>query len=212
MKLNIAKSFSVIMITLLLLITLIIAVNATDYNGSKLKAQYDTFLANPGNHELEKLLQILPNKREKIGDHQVMDYIFMNLEPLEALAWQGNSIAIDVLFKMLYLTDAAYSEQLSIILGLTINDHPREFLNSLTKNYQINGIKRLDSLLGNLGEDYVDEFEKQLVELEKRYQKIKQTKNVSEKIKSLCLYELSEQIYETRSYLLEMNGYKKITY
>ncbi len=212
MKFNRVKYlFCSIIITMLLSLTMSIGLNAKDYNGNKLKAKYKAFLKNPGNWEQQELLKVLPNKRATIDKHQVLDYIFMNLLPLEELAQQGNPTAMNILFKIIYLTDGAYTSQLNIILGATITSHPEVFLKTLAKNQQlIVKYEMIDSLLGNLGTEFVDELEKSLIELERRYLAIRQTKNVPEKIKSLCLYELSKQIYEDRRYQIEMNGYHEI--
>src|SRR5262245_29073728 len=70
----------------------------------------------------------------------------------------GDSKALERAFKELAVADASKGEDLSIAIGKTITLHPKRFLVYL-KKYRAQ-IVRLDSLVGNLGEEFVDDFTK----------------------------------------------------
>jgi hypothetical protein len=72
----------------------------------------------------------------------------------------------DEKMEQLLKLDGNEAEELDVILGNTIKSHPTNFLKTVVK-YE-GKIKRLDSLLANLGEEFVDQEKKSLEEIEKR--------------------------------------------
>lgn len=84
---------------------------------------------------------------------------------LEPLALGGDRYAIRTLFELHSRADGAVAECADIALGGTICRFPQLFLEELALSRRV---RRLDCLLGNLGPDFVDNFERQRVELMKR--------------------------------------------
>ena len=185
-------------------------VDAEEYNWQKLKTTYKKFIDTPNCIQKQNLLKVLPHEKIEKTNDEVLDYFFSNLSKLEDLAKRGDSTAIDILFKMIYLTDGAYTERLSIVLGSIISNHPQEFLYAVKNNFQIVTASGLSSLVGNLGPKYVDKVEKRVIELEKRYGALKEVENVPDQIRDLCLYELGRQIFESRRDIIYLNGNQKM--
>ncbi len=109
----------------------------------------------------------------------------------------GKEKYVAIAFNLLPLVDGALSEDLDISLGKSIVRAPQIFLSNLQIHY--NNIERLDSLLGNLGPEYVDETEKQLIQLRKRLTAIEKVKDPQlTKIKEIVIRELKTQIDELK--------------
>jgi hypothetical protein len=87
------------------------------------------------------------------------------VEALGRSAATGQRQALRDLFARRPKADGALAEHINIVLGLTIRAHPQLFLEELNMSGQQEG---LDSLLGDLGPDFVDNFSKQVQELRKR--------------------------------------------
>lgn len=210
MNFNKTKYAILFIVALAILGTMSSNVDAKEYDWQKLNTTYDNFIETPSCIQKQNLLKVLPNENVEKTNNKVLDYIFANLSKLEDLAKRGDSTAIDILFKMIYLTDGAYTERLSIVLGSVIPNHPQEFLYAVKNNFQIINAPGVSSLVGNLGSEYVDEVEKRVLELEKRYNAIKEVDEAPDQIKNLCLYELGRQIFESRRDIIYLNGNQKM--
>lgn len=107
----------------------------------------------------------------------------------------GDVASFDKAFEQRFKSDGASSEELDIEIGKMIKTHPTNFLKSLLKNKS--RITRLDSIVGNLGYEYVDQFEKMKIEIEARIASLEKAKQRSsdQKIKDLarqCIEKLKE--------------------
>jgi hypothetical protein len=85
---------------------------------------------------------------------------------LESRVHAGDQSAMHALFAM--ETDGAVSELVDVIIGGAIRNHPRAFLEVATSEPEAQCSGCLDSLLGNLGDDFVDMYREQVEELTKR--------------------------------------------
>ena len=199
----------IILAMMLVVIAVIMStpVNAKEYNWNRLKREYKSFVEAPSYTEKQELLKVLPDKKIETVNDEVLDYIFANLSSLEESAKQGNSTALDILFKLKLLSDGAYAKQISIILGTVIPDHPQEFLYALKDN--LSAI-RLGAVVGNLGTEYVDDVPGSIVELEKRYSVLKEVEDAPKDIRDLCLYKLSREIFERRRDIIYLNGNQRM--
>lgn len=72
----------------------------------------------------------------------------------------------DKKIEQLLKADGNEAEELDVVLGNVIKSHPTNFLKTVVK-YEVK-IKRLDALLANLGEDFVDQEKMSKEEIEKR--------------------------------------------
>ncbi|MGO9017487.1 MAG: hypothetical protein ACLQVJ_03955 [Syntrophobacteraceae bacterium] len=79
-----------------------------------------------------------------------------NIRLLERQAISGDAEAVRLAFRLFSIANAAYTEDLEILLGKLIRINPRLFLKELAGNKERAGRFSLGGLLGNKGEEYVD--------------------------------------------------------
>jgi len=107
----------------------------------------------------------------------------------------GKSKYMSIAFDLLPLLDGAAAEETSISLGRAIPHAPLIFLIQLRDH--IKNIERLDVLLGNLGDEYVDKLNESTVELKKRLQAIQNVDDPSLiQIKKTVVEEFNSQLAE----------------
>jgi len=156
---------------------------------------WDNYLIKPTHDNSVKAYNLLPDKvmGDDYPDGGQTGRIFSKIDQLDKLVQQGNRDALRLAFKLFTIADGEYAEGLQIEIGKLINVNPKLFLQELKNQRHL--IVNLDGLVGNLGQDYVDEFERQTKEKEKR---IKSLHKVSDKdlIKTRddCLTELDKQV------------------
>lgn len=135
------------------------------------------------------LKKILPySSREEIDlemKEKILNYVFENL----TIEYLKEKNEYDVLFRLLNISDGYQTEILTIELGLELEKNPELFFNDLENN--MSALLNLDSILANLGENYVDEFELQKMELERRLKIIKTTKNIDPLLRRVFINELN---------------------
>lgn len=111
---------------------------------------------------------------------------------MEPLALAGDHYSIRALFELHELVDGAIAGYADIVLGCTIDKCPQLFLEEpgLSRS-----VSRLDSLLDNLGPDFVDDFERQKDEPMKRKAALTSVCSGSlEAVRSGCVQMLDYQI------------------
>jgi hypothetical protein len=156
---------------------------------------WGNYLSKPTHDNAEKVYNLLPDKvmGGDYPDGGQTGRIFFKIDQLDKLVQQENRDALRLAFKLFTIADGEYAEGLQIEIGKLININPKLFLQELKSHRRL--IISLDGLVGNLGQDYVDEFERQTKEKEKR---IKSLNKVSDKdlnaIRDECLKELDRQI------------------
>lgn len=96
---------------------------------------------------------------------------------------QGNLQELNKAFIKLSKSDGNNAEELDILIGKTISLYPTNFLKAYEKNKK--HVKGLDSLVSNLGPEFVDDFPRQALEIRKRIQALKAIK--SKRLKPLAL-------------------------
>lgn len=132
----------------------------------------------------------------KTYDEQKKSRIFNQINAgivnLENHLSTGNKNALELAFKLFSITDGELSEYLTIIIGAYININPTFFLETLEHHYHLIPVT---SLLGNYGLDYVDEFELQNIETQKRIDSLKliDVPNLK-KLKQECISHLEKII------------------
>lgn len=167
-----------------------------------LKSSWQRSIVKPSDSHLDEVMSLLPRADELAEDwvtpeaRKTTDYIYSNLELLEKEIKMGNSKAVDLAFLMQPIADGAFSSLLDIILGPLISDRPRLFLESLQKHRDL--VVRMDSLVGNLGPDYVDDFKGQTKELKRRLEAIRSVNvNLVADTKAEVVRALMDSIKET---------------
>jgi hypothetical protein len=156
---------------------------------------WDNYLSKPTHDNSEKVYNLLPDKvmGGDYPDDGQTGRIFFKIDQLHKLVEQGDRDALRLAFKLFTIADGEYAEGLQIEIGKLININPKLFLQELKNHRHL--IVSLDGLVGHLGQDYVDGFERQTKEKEKR---IKSLNKVSDKdliiVRDECLKELDRQV------------------
>ncbi|PWU12998.1 MAG: hypothetical protein C5B49_15260 [Bdellovibrio sp.] len=105
----------------------------------------------------------------------------------------GHLKALREAFVLHTKTDGWEAEEIDIALGKSIRLNPRNFLTALKENRS--KVPSLGSTVGQLGPDFVDDFSKQKIELQKRLSAIQSVKDASLKtVREECETVLQRQI------------------
>jgi len=92
---------------------------------------------------------------------------------LQASAEAGDRIAIRKLFELFPHSGGAVTEDIDVVLGRTIHNHPQLFLEELIRSGRANCDLCLPSLVGNAGDELVDRLSDQVKELAIRQKALK---------------------------------------
>ena len=183
------------------------------YDWEEFEEIYINFVNNEEKNYAKEFLAILPKEglpQEEIerGKEQ-LDLIFHNFSKLEARVEKGSLTSFNILFRLKRQTDGAYSQQLSVLIGSLMTEEPENFLLAVEGNFE--QIKRFDAILGSLGTEYVDEFEKQKEELKRRLAVLNkvETEEISEPIRELAVCKLEARIQRVEQTLEEIEKQKE---
>ena len=117
---------------------------------------------------------------------------------LQSRVRAGDRIAMHRLLDL--PADGAVAEYVSIIMGQAIRSHPNAFLEEVAKNWRALCDACLESLLGNLGDDFVDRFPQQLKELSKRREALRSVKATStQSLRDKCILLLDRKISQIQA-------------
>lgn len=117
---------------------------------------------------------------------------------IEKHAMAGDLAALNQAFALYASTNAAFTEELDIAIGASILRNPKNFLIALKKNRS--KVPNLSGVLGNLGNDFTDDFKRQKIELKKRLTAIHSIKDESLRAsREECEVELRREIANTPS-------------
>ncbi len=125
-------------------------------------------------------------------EREVLELFYTNSQILERQVISGDAESVRLAFRLLSITDSAYTEELHILLGKIIRINPKLFLRELVANQNLVGT--LDGLLGNLGEEYVDRLKAQCLENRLRQKALQSVTDPSLRPKrDECVNELDRQ-------------------
>lgn len=111
---------------------------------------------------------------------------------LEKKVRAGNRAAVQAAFRLRVRSDGAVAEYGDWVLGSVIQRHPKLFLEELQ---HAGDFRRLDSILGNLGPDYVDRIAAQAIVLKARTESLRKVKDPAlREIRDRCVTELKALI------------------
>lgn len=156
---------------------------------------WHNYLTNPTHDNSVKVYTLLPDKvmGGDYPDGGQTSRVFSKIEQLDKMIQRGDRDALRVAFKLFTIADGADAEGLQIEIGKLINTDAKLFLQELKIHRKL--VVSLGGLVGNLGEDYVDEPELQRKEKEKRIQSLK---NIMDKnlidVRDECLMEIERQV------------------
>jgi hypothetical protein len=148
------------------------------FNWEDLRAPYDTYINCPSPENAKALLNALPVNRpiKETGDSErVMLYIFggANFPVLSNEVRAGEKSAVEIMVRLLNITDGAYSDTVETELAGLIRNKPQLFLEVLLANKDQEYIKRFGFPVDFVGEGYQahpcalkHEYEKRIEALE----------------------------------------------
>jgi hypothetical protein len=126
-----------------------------------------------------------------VSDAYVLSY--------ETLARAGDRQTIRRLLNL--EVDGAAAEAVSVVVGRAIRQHPDTFLDEVAKNHRAQCASCLASLVGALGDEYVDDDQRQLDELLSRRDALGSVDiRVLRPLRDKCIVELDAQIRQLRSF------------
>ena len=99
---------------------------------------------------------------------RIIDSVYESLPMLKRQVYAGDRNAVRVAFRLMRISDGEFSEWLDIILGSLIRIDARLFLQELKAHRA--EVSELSSLVGNLGEEFVDKIAAHNLEMELRIQ------------------------------------------
>jgi len=126
-------------------------------------------------------------------ERETLELFNTNSRILERQVISGDAESVRLAFRLFSITDAAYTEELDILLGKLIRINPKLFLRELVANQNL-VIGNLEGLLGNEGEEYVDRFKAQCLENSLRRKALQSvTDSLLTRKRDECLNELDRQ-------------------
>ncbi len=155
---------------------------------------WNKYMGQPTHENAVKVYRQLPDKvmGKDLPDERLTNKIFEDWDKIGKKISTGNKDAIQIGFKLFTIADGAFQEDLGIDLGRLIVINPKLFLQELRSHRHL--IVSLEGLVGNYGEEFVDQKELQLKETEKR---IKSLETVNDSAlasaRTECLKELKDK-------------------
>jgi hypothetical protein len=157
----------------------------------KIASSWAKYINNPTPENAQLLANVFPHNKMRSA------YSFLDIfeseyfQILEINALSGEDKSIDVMFRILSITDAYMTEAICQELGLVLRVNPHAFLKGLKRNYQFKHLK--DAIVGDFG---IFTTSDQAAEYERQY-RIKALESVTDKdlveIKKECLKILKEK-------------------
>lgn len=180
-----------------LTISLISFVNAQEpnenyFDNDKLNLAWENFMSSPNEENAMIVSSCLPKnghvKKENMN-LELQETIYQNLPILENEIIKGRQNSMTLGFRLLTISDGAFSEEIYIMLGNSINTHPKLLLSTLQQNSDLVSLRHL---LCNYGADYWDNKSKTLTETENRIEMLKKVEQENLiNIRNQCISELN---------------------
>ena len=157
-------------------------------SGAVAQTEWETYLESPTPDNAKRVQEATysePNSRA--------NRLFEDLWLLEIQVTSGDREAVRLAFRLFSSADGHFAETLDIMLGRLIRIDPTLFLREL--EIRRKQVARLDSLLGNFGEAYVDRFPAQEYETEKRIAALMTVNDPAlTAVRDECVAELRKQL------------------
>jgi hypothetical protein len=164
---------------LALMVLSVMAYAADSVSWTGIKKGYAAYCEFPSGENADGVIKLLPTAPAApatyAGDNQktqTLDFIYSNLAMLQRQVISRDPYAVKLAFSLKTIADGGLAEELDVVLGQLIRIDPTLFLRQLSQSRS--GIIRLDSLVGNLGEIYVDNSKAQMLEVSRRIEALQQ--------------------------------------
>lgn len=175
---------------------------------------WESFLTNPNaenyrlcNEEINRSLAEVHKDNHKIVKTATVRHLIKDdnkYNKFLQLIQDGNAYAASLGFHIRHLTDGGAAEDLDISLGKTVHKNPRLFLSLFDEC--INSHDKpssYDTILLNLGSEYVDDFPAQVREMQKRLNRIQGINDDKlRKAKAMAIKILTDGIAEQKEIII----------
>jgi hypothetical protein len=175
------------------------SVNATQpeapVDWAELHRAFTVYCHYPSDKNAIEVMRSVPNGSVEYSgaeqEHDTIDFIYDNLGMLKRQVLSRDPNAVRLAFRLKTIADGAFAEDLDILLGRLIRIDPTLFVRQLKEYGKVN---RLDGLVGNLGDAYVDRFDAQRLEIKKRIRALESVSDPALKeLADQCIKELKHQ-------------------
>jgi|WetSurMetagenome_2_1015567.scaffolds.fasta_scaffold81324_2 hypothetical protein len=166
-----------------------------DWNG--IREAYENFIKNPSSCTGAKFLAKLPETpilRVKEVDEKLRTYDLIispiNHSLFRRIVLNGNAYAVEAVFRLLNISDGAGTEELLLLLGRVMKEHPRLYLEILDKYKDMEFFR----LVGGYGVEMNTEplgSKERMVELQNRINSLETVQDVRYRVlRDRCILEL----------------------
>ena len=159
---------------------------------------WTTYLAHPSKTNGERLYKLLPQSREQARefDSACRKSLYARVGSLRARVDKQERIAVKVPFRLFTVSDGEFGESLDQILGSLIRRNPTMFLEELNIHRSL--VPGLGGLLGNLGDEFVDQTSKRQRELGLRIASLRSVqKKALSSLRNECIAKLTSRLQST---------------
>jgi hypothetical protein len=176
--------------------------NTEKIDWSALKITFQTYADYPTDSNAKKVIALLPKHshvkytgaKEEKETHNVI-YDDYQLRMLDRQVLSGDPQSVRLAFNLMAIADGGFAEELDIILGTLIRINPKLFLQGLNE-YDIL-VERIDALVGNQGDQYVDRLKAQCYDMNLRINALRKVNDPKLKgVRDKCIESLRHQIKE----------------
>jgi hypothetical protein len=167
----------------------------SNINWKMLEKMWKNYVLYPTSENALKIYKILPNQvNNKNIQNDVTELIWKTLDVLDNQVNLKDLNSIKLGFKLILISDGGFTEDILVILGKTIRNNAKTFLEELHSNFGTIKVI-LPNLLLNFGQGFVDRPDMEIIETELRIEAINKVSDKSlSKVKNICLKILKEHL------------------
>ena len=172
-----------------------------DWN--KISIAWNNFKENPSEINAGILIEFFPKNiivsADEIDAHRpILDNIYNNLDILERRILNGSNMSVEIGLRLFAVADGAFSEELSIMMGLYLNSNIERFL-EIMSNYPLLIEPLLESFLVSVRPELLGDLQAVIRELENRRKILGCVQKKSlQSLKNKCLYLIDKNLKELK--------------
>ncbi len=169
----------------------------------RIEIDWNNYIENPTEINTSILIEAFPKNiiisADEINTHRsIVDNIYDDLDVLERRILSGSRASVEIAFRLYAITDGAFAEELTIILGFYLNKNIEHFLETIS-NYPRLIEPLLESVLVSVKPELLDDVVAVIKELEYRRKILKNVQKPSlQKLKSKCLHLIDKNLKELK--------------
>ena len=181
-----------------------------EINWDRLDRSWRNFLKSPTPENAKKVYLLLPKAKHinasEIHKHTAThDLIYYNLDVLEKRVKQLDENSVELTFRLFPISDGAFTEYLTIILGDLTETNPKLLLEKVLEHHHLRECC-LGHIILNYGPDYYDNHKGSFYKTKKRIESMATVKEESlSELRDECIKMLEEYLSELKELLKKEN-------